>query len=64
MYSRHAQQRMQQRGISSQAVEWLLDFGHADYHRGREIFFWSRKSLACAFCRCLTWMALAWITLA
>lgn len=46
MYSRHAQQRMQQRGISSQAVEWLLDFGHADYHRGREIFFWSRKSLA------------------
>lgn len=35
MYSQHALQRMQQRGISEQMVEALLTFGCSHYNKGR-----------------------------
>lgn len=44
MYSQHATTRMQQRGISSQAVELLLAYGCSSYHRGREVLFFDRQA--------------------
>ncbi|WP_447832271.1 DUF4258 domain-containing protein [Aeromonas salmonicida] len=46
MYSHHAQQRMQQRGISGSVVEALLTFGCSQFHRGREVVFFDHGSLA------------------
>ena len=46
MYSQHALQRMQQRGISEQVVEVLLSFGCSHYHKGREVVFLDHHSLA------------------
>lgn len=34
MCSQHAITRMQQRGISDEAVELLLDYGRSSYHKG------------------------------
>ena len=44
MYSQHATTRMQQRGISYQAVELLLAYGRSSYHRGREVLFFDRQA--------------------
>jgi len=46
MYSQHALQRMQQRGITEQVVEALLAFGCSLYHKGREVVFLDHHSLA------------------
>jgi hypothetical protein len=41
----HAAARMQQRGIRSQALEVLLDYGRiAHDHRGAEIVFFDKKA--------------------
>ena len=34
MFSQHAIARMQQNGISDEAIELLLDYGRASYHKG------------------------------
>ena len=44
MFTQHALARMQQRGISHQAVELLLNYGRASYHRGMEILFFDRQA--------------------
>jgi len=44
MYSQHAMTRMQQRGITPKAVELLLAYGRASYHRGREVVFFDRQA--------------------
>ena len=41
----HARARMQQRGIRSDALEALLDFGSARHlHKGRELVFFDKKA--------------------
>lgn len=43
--TRHAQVRLQQRGIPSDVVERLLDFGHeAHDHRGRRIVYFDHRA--------------------
>ena len=44
MYSNHALIRMQQRAISHNTIEALLEFGEIEFHRGLEVFS-LRKSL-------------------
>lgn len=44
MFSQHATTRMQQRGISPQAVELLLAYGRSSYHRGREVLFFDSQA--------------------
>ncbi|MEH6628621.1 MAG: hypothetical protein V7739_19455 [Motiliproteus sp.] len=38
MLTRHAQQRHQQRSISHEAIDLLIQYGAVDYHRGVEIY--------------------------
>lgn len=44
MYSTHAIQRMQQRGVSGQMVDLLIDYGAVDYHRGAEVICLDKRS--------------------
>ena len=44
MFSQHAITRMQQRGISDEAVELLLDYGSSSYHKGSEVVYFDRRS--------------------
>ena len=44
MFSQHAITRMQQRGISGEAVELLLDYGRSSYHKGSEVVYLDRRS--------------------
>ncbi len=45
MVSRHAQTRVQQRGIPAFLIDWLLDFGAVESdHRGGEVHYFDRKS--------------------
>jgi hypothetical protein len=37
---------MQQRGINAQHIDVLLDYGQVEYHRGRELFYLTKASLA------------------
>jgi len=43
--SEHAKTRMQQRGISAEAVEWLLAYGETMHdHHGAEICYFTKRS--------------------
>ncbi len=42
--SKHACIRMQQRGISSLAVDRLAAYGQVDHQRGAELFYFNKKS--------------------
>ena len=44
MFSQHAITRMQQRGISDEAVALLLDYGRSSYHKGSEVVYFDRRS--------------------
>ena len=44
-YSHHASCRMQQRGITPEAVNTLLSVGRSCYHQGREVVYLDRKGL-------------------
>lgn len=44
MYCQHSILRMQQRGITQYDVEVLLQFGHSEFHRGREIVSFDHKT--------------------
>jgi len=37
MFTLHAIQRMQQRGVTEPMVDLVLDYGSVDYHRGAEV---------------------------
>ena len=49
-FTDHARTRMQQRGIRLQAIEALLDHGHARHlhSKGRVLVFFDRKSASAA----------------
>ena len=43
--TRHAESRMQQRGISRQALDYLLAYGRESYdHRGCQIFWFDKRA--------------------
>lgn len=42
--SRHAQVRMQQRGIPVPIVEWLLAYGAVNYQKGTELYYFNKQS--------------------
>ena len=44
MFSQHAITRMQQRGISGEAVELLLNYGRSSYRKGSEVVYLDRRS--------------------
>ena len=48
MFSQHAITRMQQRGISDEAVALLLDYGRSSYHKGEVVYF-DRRSRSALF---------------
>jgi len=37
MFTSHAIQRMQQRGVTGAMIDLVLDYGSVDYHRGAEV---------------------------
>ena len=43
MLTQHAQQRRQQRSISYQAIDLLIEYGAVDYHRGAEIYSFDKR---------------------
>jgi hypothetical protein len=43
-FTAHAQTRLEQRGISSFAVDCVLEFGDVEYNRGCEVYRMSRKA--------------------
>lgn len=43
-FSRHAQTRMQQRGIRPIIVEWILEYGCNMRHEGASVHFLSRET--------------------
>ncbi len=43
-FTEHAQQRINQRGISPFVVDLIMEFGDVEYHQGKEIFRISRKA--------------------
>lgn len=44
MLTRHAEVRMQQRGISMAAVDALLSFGYQRRHRGADVYFLDKRA--------------------
>lgn len=45
MYTKHATERMQQRGLTPYLIELVLDYGDCrPDHRGAEIYYLSKKS--------------------
>lgn len=42
--SQHASIRMQQRGIPSPVVDWLLAFGAIDHQRGAELYYFDKRA--------------------
>ena len=44
MFTHHAEARMQQRGISQQAVDALMAYGEYRRHRGAEVCYFTRQS--------------------
>ena len=42
--SKHAKVRMQQRGISRLAIDWLAAYGEVDHQRGAEVFYFNRRA--------------------
>ena len=44
MFSQHAITRMQQRGVSGEAIELLLNYGRSSYHKGSEVVYLDRRS--------------------
>ena len=44
MFCQHSVLRMQQRGISQRDIYVLLQFGHSEFHQGREIVSFDRRS--------------------
>lgn len=44
MFTHHAEARMQQRGISQQAVNALMAYGEYRRHRGAEVCYHTRQS--------------------
>lgn len=43
MVSIHAAQRMQQRAVSNEMIDLLMDYGVVEYHRGAEIISLNKK---------------------
>ncbi len=43
-FTKHAASRMQQRGISSIAVDLLFEFGTSLYHKGAEVMYFNHRS--------------------
>lgn len=43
MFSKHATQRMQQRGVSGLMVDLLIDYGAVDYHRGAQVIWLDKR---------------------
>ena len=48
LYTKHAAQRCEQRGISNQAIDIILNYGHFDYVRGAKTWFMNRQEKAYA----------------
>ena len=44
IFSKHARDRSQQRGIPPLIMEWLFEFGMEEHHRGRQIVYFDKKS--------------------
>lgn len=44
-YSSHARQRCQQRGICTEVINLIADYGTIHYHEGAEIVFLEEKDL-------------------
>jgi hypothetical protein len=45
MTSKHAERRMQQRGIPPLVVRWLIEFGQIRYdHRGGIVYYFDKRS--------------------
>jgi hypothetical protein len=44
MLTHHAEIRMQQRGISMEAVDTLLGYGHQRRHRGADIYYLDKRA--------------------
>ena len=42
--SKHARTRMQQRGITTPVVDWLLAYGEVDYQHGAQMYYFNGKS--------------------
>jgi len=45
LFTKHAESRMQQRGINERAINLLFEFGATMFHRGAEVFYFNEKSL-------------------
>lgn len=43
LYTKHAAQRCEQRGISNQAIDIILNYGHFDYVRGAKAWSMSKQ---------------------
>jgi len=44
MYTKHAQKRLQQRGIPPFIIDLLLDFGECQHQKGGDILYFNTKS--------------------
>lgn len=42
--SNHARIRMQQRGITELAIDWLLAYGAIDHQRGAELYYFDKRA--------------------
>jgi hypothetical protein len=42
--SRHARERMRQRGVPDRVVEWVLEYGRPVRHRGADVFAFDHRS--------------------
>ena len=42
--SKHAQTRMQQRGIAAPVIDWLLAYGEIDYQNGAQLYYFNDRS--------------------
>lgn len=44
MITRHAQVRVQQRGIPPMILDWLLDFGAREHYSGSEVVYFDKAA--------------------
>ncbi len=42
--TKHAQVRMQQRGIPDRVVDWLLAYGEIDYQQGAQLYYFTDRA--------------------
>lgn len=45
-FTEHAQQRLRQRGVRTQQVLWLMEFGDRVWNRGAQVFYFTNASFA------------------